>query len=179
MLPQVTDQHRRRALVLLFLVSLFNYGDRNMLGVLLPSIKADLQLSDTELGFITGLAFSLFYALMGIPIARLADRTSRRGVIAFALAGWSIMTAVCGVAQNFVQLALARVLVGVGEAGATPPSHAIIADLFPKAKRAFALSIYALGSPMGVIIAYLGGAWLTQEYGWRLTLFAFGLPCRL
>ncbi|MBL8629083.1 MAG: MFS transporter [Rhodospirillaceae bacterium] len=172
----ITDDHRRRALVLLFLVSLFNYGDRNMIGVLVPAIKADLGLSDTEIGFITGLAFSLFYALMGIPIARLADTISRRGVISIALAVWSAMTCACGLAQNFVQLALARVLVGVGEAGATPPSHAIIADLFPKARRAFALSVYAFGSPMGVIIAYLAGAWLTQEYGWRVTLFVFGLP---
>jgi len=175
-LTQVDDSHRRRALVLLFLVSLFNYGDRNMIGVLVPAIKADLNLSDTQIGFITGLAFSLFYALMGIPIARLADRFSRRGVVSIALAVWSAMTCACGLAQNFVQLALARVMVGVGEAGATPPSHAVIADLFPKAKRAFALSVYALGSPVGVIVAYLGGAWLTQEYGWRVTLFIFGLP---
>jgi predicted MFS family arabinose efflux permease len=175
-LNQVTDSHRNRALVLLFVVSLFNYGDRNMIGVLVPSIKADLQLSDTEIGFITGLAFSLFYAFMGIPIARLADRFSRRGVVAVALAVWSAMTCACGMAQNFFQLALARVMVGVGEAGATPPSHAIIADLFPKTKRAFALSVYALGSPMGVIVAYLAGAWLTQEYGWRVTLFIFGVP---
>ncbi|MBL8643364.1 MAG: MFS transporter [Rhodospirillaceae bacterium] len=173
---EITDSHRRRALVLLFMVSLFNYGDRNMIGILVPAIKADLGLSDTEIGFITGLAFSLFYALMGIPIARLADRFSRRGIVSIALAVWSAMTCACGLAQNFVQLALARVLVGVGEAGATPPSHAIIADLFPKARRAFALSVYAFGSPMGVIIAYLAGAWLTQEYGWRVTLFAFGVP---
>ncbi len=172
----ITEAHRRRALVFLFLVSLFNYGDRNMIGVLVPAIKADLDLSDTQIGFITGLAFSLFYALMGIPIARLADTFSRRGVISVALAIWSAMTCACGLAQNFMQLALARVLVGVGEAGATPPSHAIIADLFPKARRAFALSVYAFGSPMGVIIAYLAGAWLTQEYGWRVTLFVFGLP---
>ena len=172
----IGDIQRRRALILLFLVSLFNYGDRNMIGVLVPSIKADLQLSDTEIGFITGLAFSVFYALMGIPIARLADRFSRRGVVSIALAVWSAMTVACGLAQNFAQLALARVMVGVGEAGATPPSHAIIADIFPKARRAFALSVYALGSPMGVIIAYMGGAWLAQEYGWRVTLFVFGLP---
>jgi predicted MFS family arabinose efflux permease len=172
----VTDQHRRRALVLLFVVALFNYGDRNMMGVLVPAIKADLQLTDTQLGFITGIAFSLFYALMGIPIARLADTISRRAVVSVALAVWSAMTVACGLAQNFTQLALSRVLVGVGEAGATPPSHAIIADLFPKPKRALALSVFALGSPVGVIVAYLLGAWITQNYGWRMTLFAFGIP---
>jgi predicted MFS family arabinose efflux permease len=173
---QITEHHRRRALVFLFFVSLFNYGDRNMIGVLVPAIKTDLALSDTEIGFITGLAFSLLYAAMGIPIARLADTSSRKGVISVALVTWSAMTCVCGVAQNFIQLALARVMVGIGEAGATPPSHAIIADLFPKARRAFAISIYAFGSPAGMIIAYLVGAWLTQSYGWRVTLFAFGLP---
>ncbi len=111
---------RVTALSLLFLVSFFNYMDRYMLAVLLPAIKADLQLSDTEIGFITGLAFTLFYATMGIPIARLADRYSRKNIIAIALSVWSAMTALCGVAQNFVQLAVARVLVGVGEAGASP-----------------------------------------------------------
>jgi predicted MFS family arabinose efflux permease len=174
--PLITDRQRRMALVLLFLVSLFNYGDRNMIGVLVPSIKADLNLSDTQIGFITGIAFSLFYALMGIPIARLADTLSRRSVVATALAVWSAMTAACGLAQNFVQLALARVMVGVGEAGATPPSHAIIADLFPKARRAMAISVYSFGSPAGVIVAYLVGAWITETWGWRVCLFAFGIP---
>lgn len=175
-LPTITEADRRRALILLFMVSLFNYGDRNMLGVLVPAIKADLQLSDTQIGFITGIAFSLFYALMGIPIARLADTLSRKTVVAMALAIWSAMTAICGLAQNFVQLAVARVLVGVGEAGATPPSHAMIADLFPKTRRAGALAIYSLGSPIGLIISYLLGAWIAQEYGWRAALLAFGLP---
>lgn len=172
----ITDGHRRRALALLFLVSLFNYGDRNMIGVLVPAIKADLSLSDTQIGFITGLAFSLFYALMAVPIARLADVLSRKAVLSLALGIWSAMTVACGLAVSFFQLAVARVLVGVGEAGATPPSHAIIADLFPKDRRARALSVYSLGSPAGVIVAYLAGAWLTEEYGWRTTLFVFGLP---
>ncbi|MSO96624.1 MAG: MFS transporter [Rhodospirillaceae bacterium] len=175
-LTAITESQRRRALALLFMVALFNYGDRNMMGVLVPAIKADLQLSDTQLGFITGIAFTLFYALMGIPIARLADTVSRRGVVAVAMAIWSAMTVTCGLAQNFTQMAVSRLLVGIGEAGATPPSHAIIADLFPKAKRGLALSVFALGSPIGVIIAYILGAWITQTYGWRTTLFAFGIP---
>ncbi|MBM3514673.1 MAG: MFS transporter [Alphaproteobacteria bacterium] len=174
--PTITEADRRRALVFLFMVSLFNYGDRNMLGVLVPAIKADLQLSDTQIGFITGIAFSLFYAVMGIPIARMADTMSRKTVVSVALAVWSAMTVACGLAQNFVQLALARVMVGVGEAGATPPSHAMIADLFPKARRAGALAVYSLGSPVGLIMSYLLGAWITQTYGWRAALFAFGLP---
>ena len=131
----------RQALALLFLVSLFNYMDRYMLAVLLPAIKTDLRLSDTQVGFVSGLAFTLFYATMGIPIARLADRYNRKNIIAIALAVWSAMTAVCGLAQNFVQLALARIMVGVGEAGCSPPSHSLIADLFPVKQRAKALSV--------------------------------------
>ena len=174
--PPFTARLRRRALGLLFCVALLNYLDRNLLGILLPSIKAELDLSDTALGFITGIAFSVFYALMGIPIARLADRTARRKVIAVAMAVWSAMTAVCGLATTFWQLALARVLVGVGEAGATPPSHALIADLFPKQSRATALSVYALGSPVGIILGFLAAGWIAQTLGWRIALFCFGLP---
>ena len=167
---------RTMALALLFLVSLFNYMDRYMLAVLLPAIKADLQLSDTQIGFITGLAFTLFYATMGIPIARLADRYSRRNIIAIALTVWSAMTALCGLAQNFVQLAVARIMVGVGEAGASPPSHSLIADLFPVEKRARALSVYALGAPVGILIGFMLGGWITQLYGWRAALFTVGIP---
>lgn len=166
----------RQALALLFLVSLFNYMDRYMLAVLLPAIKTDLRLSDTQVGFVSGLAFTLFYATMGIPIARLADRYNRKNIIAIALAVWSAMTAVCGLAQNFVQLALARIMVGVGEAGCSPPSHSLIADLFPVKQRAKALSVYALGAPVGILIGFLLGGWLTQLYGWRVALFTVGLP---
>jgi len=172
----LTNSVRTTALALLFLVSFFNYMDRYMLAVLLPAIKADLQLSDTEIGFITGLAFTLFYATMGIPIARLADRYSRKNIIAIALTVWSVMTAVCGLAQNFVQLAVARVMVGVGEAGASPPSHSLIADLFPVEKRARALSVYALGAPVGILIGFMLGGWITQLYGWRAALFTVGIP---
>ncbi|MDE0158013.1 MAG: MFS transporter [Gammaproteobacteria bacterium] len=169
-------QVRTTALALLFLVSFFNYMDRYMLAVLLPAIKADLQLSDTEIGFITGLAFTLFYATMGIPIARLADRYSRKNIIAIALTVWSAMTALCGLAQNFAQLAVARIMVGVGEAGASPPSHSLIADLFPVEKRARALSIYALGAPVGILVGFMLGGWITQLYGWRAALFTVGIP---
>ncbi len=169
-------QARTTALALLFLVSFFNYMDRYMLAVLLPDIKADLQLSDTEIGFITGLAFTLFYVTMGIPIARLADRYSRKNIVAIALAVWSAMTAICGLAQNFVQLAVARIMVGVGEAGASPPSHSLIADLFPVETRARALSVYSLGAPVGILIGFMLGGWITQIYGWRAALFTVGIP---
>ena len=154
-------RNTRYALALLFMVSFFNYMDRYMLAVLLPAIKADLQLSDTEIGFITGLAFTLFYATMGIPIAKLADRYSRKNIIAVALSVWSVMIALCGLAQNFVQLAVARIMVGVGEAGASPPSHSLIADLFPVEKRARALSVYTLGAPVGILVGFLLGGWIT------------------
>ena len=158
------------------MVSFFNYMDRYMLAVLLPAIKADLQLSDTEIGFITGLAFTLFYATMGIPIARLADRYNRKNIIAIALTVWSAMTALCGLSQNFMQLAVARVMVGVGEAGASPPSHSLIADLFPVEKRARALSVYSLGAPVGILVGFMVGGWITQLHGWRAALFTVGIP---
>jgi predicted MFS family arabinose efflux permease len=174
--PPITDALRRRTLVLLFGVSFLNYLDRNVIGILVPAIKADLTLSDTEIGFITGIAFSLFYAVMGIPIARLADRFPRRMVIAGAMTLWSLMTAACGLAANFWQLALARVLVGVGGGGATPPSHSLIADLFPKERRATALSLYAIGSAVGLVVGFLIGGWITQAVGWRAALLGVGLP---
>jgi MFS family permease len=164
------------ALGLLFLVSFFNYMDRYMLAVLLPAIKEDLALSDTQIGFITGLAFTLFYATLGIPIARLADRYSRRMIISIALAAWSAMTAACGMAQTFIQLTVARVLVGVGEAGASPPSHSLIADLFPAHKRAGALSTYTLGAPVGILIGFALGGWLVELYSWRVALFTVAIP---
>jgi len=163
-------------LVILFFVSFFNYMDRYMLAVLLPAIKADLGLSDTQIGFITGLAFTLFYATMGIPIARLADRKSRKTIIAIALSFWSLMTMLCGLAQNFIQLALARVLVGVGEAGASPPSHSLIADYFPLEKRATAISFFNIGAPVGILVGFLAGGWLTEFFSWRIALITVGAP---
>ncbi len=161
---------------LLFLVSFFNYMDRYMLAVLLPAIKIDLNLSDTQIGFITGFAFTIVYASFGLPIARLADRYSRRTIISLALSFWSLMTAACGLTQNFIQLTLARVMVGLGEAGASPPSHSLIADYFPVHKRAMALGVYSLGAPVGILIGFTLGGWLTELYSWRVALFVVGLP---
>ncbi|RMF96994.1 MAG: MFS transporter [Gammaproteobacteria bacterium] len=167
---------RRLALLLLFLVSLFNYMDRYMLAVLLPAIKAELALSDAQAGLLTGLAFTLFYATLGIPIARLADRYSRRRIIALALGFWSAMTAACGLVQGFWQLLAARVLVGAGEAGASPPSHSLIADLYRASERARALSIYALGAPVGILVGFALGGWLVAHYDWRVALLAVATP---
>lgn len=163
-------------LALLFLVSFFNYMDRYMLAVLLPGIKADLDLSDTQIGLITGIAFTLFYATLGVPIARLADKYSRRVIISVALAAWSVMTALCGLAQNFWQLAIARVLVGVGEAGASPPSHSLISDYYPPERRARALSVFTIGAPVGIMVGFVLGGWLAEHYSWRIALVTVAVP---
>jgi len=172
----VTTGYRKFILGLLFLVGLFNYGDRFMLAVLLPDIKTDLDLTDTQIGFITGVGFTVFYAVCGIPIARLADRGSRRVIISSVVAIWSVMTAICGLAQSFAQLAVARILVGVGEAGATPSSQSLIADYYPKERRASSLAVYALSSPVGILLGFLLGGLIAGSFGWRVALFAFGLP---
>lgn len=173
---QALDRQRGPALGILFCVSTLNFLDRYMFGILLPQIKNELHLSDTELGFVTGTAFALFYATMGVPIARIADRTSRRNVLAIAVGAWSGVVALTGLVQNFWQLAIARVFMGLGEAGATPPSHAIIGDLFPKTTRASALAIYGLGSPVGLMLGFILGGWISQNYGWRAALLTFGIP---
>jgi MFS family permease len=172
----ITDNQRRVALFLLFLVSLFNYGDRFLLSVLVPPIKKDFALTDAQVGFMTGIGFTFFYALMGVPIAALADRGSRKKVIGWALAAWSLMCAACGLVQNYVQLLIARVLLGVGEAGASPPSHALLSDLYPPARRATALGIYTLGSPIGLFLGFWVGGVMADAYGWRAVLIAFGIP---
>ena len=151
--------YRRYALGTLLTVYVFNFIDRSILSILAQSIKEDLDLSDTELGFLGGIAFAVFYTFVGIPIARMADRGVRRNILAVCLMIWSGMTALCGFAQNFVQLLLARIGVAVGEAGGSPPSHSMISDLFPPASRATALGIYALGIPIGTMIGNLAGGW--------------------
>jgi predicted MFS family arabinose efflux permease len=139
-------------------------------------VRLEFDLSDTQLGFLSGIAFALFYATLGIPIAHLADRTSRTGVISVCLALWSGMTALCGVAQNFWQLMLARIGVAVGEAGGSPPSHSLIADYFRDNERATALGIFALGVPIGTMFGLFIGGWVNEWLGWRLTFMVVGLP---
>ncbi|PCG16155.1 MULTISPECIES: spinster family MFS transporter [Sphingomonas] len=163
-------------LALLTLTYFFSFMDRQILAILLEPIKRDLSLSDTQLGLLSGLVFAIFYATLGIPIARLADRTSRRNIIAASLAVWSVMTALCGVAQNFTQLLLARVGVGVGEAGAGPPSQSIIADLYPPEKRASAMAIYSLGVLLGGGLGIMIGGNVAHAYGWRAAMLVVGIP---
>jgi predicted MFS family arabinose efflux permease len=167
---------RRYALSVLVVVYTFNFIDRQILSILMEPIKADLGLSDTQLGLLTGFAFALFYATLGIPIARLADKGNRRNLIAGALTIWSAMTAMSGLAQNFWHLLIARIGVGIGEAGCSPPAHSIISDYYPAEKRATALGIYSLGIPVGILFGFLAGGWLNQFFGWRVAFFVVGVP---
>ena len=167
---------RQYALGVLVVVYTFNFIDRQILSILLEPIKAELGLSDSALGLLTGFAFALFYATLGIPIARYADKGNRRNLIALALAIWSAMTALSGVAQNFWQLLAARIGVGVGEAGCSPPAHSMISDYFPAEKRATALGIYSLGIPVGILFGFLAGGWLNEFFGWRVAFFVVGVP---
>jgi predicted MFS family arabinose efflux permease len=163
-------------LLLLLVVYISNYADRMILSVLMPYIKAEFQVSDAALGFLAGTAFAVFYATLGVPIAIWADRGNRKTIIAVSVTIWSAMTAVCGLAGNYWQFALARVGVGVGEAGGSPPSHAIISDLFGPKTRATALGIFALGVPFGLFVGLYGGALVAAEYGWRMAFFVLGIP---
>ena len=146
----MTDGQRRYALGVLAVVYMFNFIDRQILAILLPSIKNEFQVSDTALGFLVGTAFALFYVSLGVPIARYADRSNRRNLIALAVAVWSGMTALSGMAANFWQLALARVGVGIGEAGCSPPAHSMIADMYPPEQRSSAMGVYTLGISAGI-----------------------------
>ena len=167
--------YARYVLGVLFLVYVFNFIDRQVLSILLEPIKADLGVSDTFMGFLTGFAFVFFYTFAGIPIAGYADRGSRRGIIALGLLVWSSMTAFSGLARSGFQLALARIGVGVGEAAGTPPAHSLLSDYFPPERRATALAIYAMGIYIGVAAAFMGGAWVGSQFGWRTVFFAVGL----
>lgn len=169
---------RRRGLTLalLTLTYFFSFMDRQILAILLEPIKRDLTLNDTQLGLLSGLVFAIFYATLGIPIARLADRSNRRNIIAASLAVWSVMTALCGVAQNFTHLLLARIGVGVGEAGSGPPSQSIIADLYPPEKRASAMAIYSLGVLLGGGLGIMIGGNVAHAYGWRAAMMVVGIP---
>ena len=163
-------------LAILTIVYAFNFIDRQILVILQPLIKTDLDLSDTQLGLLSGIAFAAFYTFMGIPIARLADKKNRRNIIAISLTIWSGMTAVSGLAQNYLQLLLARLGVGIGEAGGSPPAHSMISDMFTPKKRATALAIYSAGLYLGVVIGYSFGGVLGVTYGWRTTFMIVGLP---
>lgn len=171
-----SPKYRRYVLGVLVVVYVFNFLDRQIVTILAEPIKNELGLSDTQIGLMTGLAFAMFYTVLGIPIARLADRANRVSIISGALVIWSGMTALCGLAQNFAQILAARIGVGVGEAGCSPPAHSLIADYYPPNERSSALSIYALGIPIGSLLGLLAGGWAAEFYGWRTAFLLVGLP---
>jgi MFS family permease len=160
---------------ILVVVYTFNFIDRQIVGILAVPIKADLGLSDTQLGLMGGLAFALFYTGLGIPVAMLADRWKRTWIMTIALMVWSGMTAVCGLAQNFWHLFLARLGVGVGEAGGVAPAYSLISDYFPSHQRARALSVYSFGIPIGSALGILFGGYIASKIDWRYAFFAVGL----
>jgi len=171
-----SKRYRWTVLVMLTLVYTFNFIDRQILVILQEPIKADLGLSDAQLGLLTGFSFALVYVTAGIPIAWLADRANRRNIVAASLAFWSLMTALSGLVQNFGQLLAARLGVGVGEAGGSPPSHSMISDYFPPSSRGTALSFYSMGIYIGVLFGFAAGGWIAENFGWRNAFFVIGIP---
>ena len=171
-----SKSYRAYALGVLLVVYTFNFIDRILVGVVGEAVKRDLNISDLELGLLGGTFFAILYSLLGVPIARAAERANRVTIITIGAALWSVMTAACGFAQNFMQLALARIGVGIGEAACVPPSHSVISDYFPTARRASALAIFALGVPIGTMMAAIGGGWLVEHVNWRAAFWLLGAP---
>jgi MFS family permease len=171
-------KHRNYALAVLFIVYIFNFIDRQIVNILQEDIKADLNLLDWQLGTMTGLAFAVVYCTFGIPVARIADSTSRKGVVVASLAVWSGFTALCGLATNYVTLLLARMGVGLGEAGGSPPAHAMISDLYEKEKRGRALAIYSAGLYAGTLLGYyLAAGCQTRSPGARRSSSSVSPAC--
>jgi MFS family permease len=166
----------RLVLILLFLVYSLNYLDRQVINILGQSIKTDLHLSDLQLGLLSGTAFGIFYSLLGLPLARLADRMNRVYIIAAAITVWSVFTSACSLAQSYIQLFLLRLGVGVGEAGGTPPSQSLISDYFPAARRGTAMAVFNMGVPFGSFLGFLLGGYLNDFATWRTALLVAGLP---
>jgi predicted MFS family arabinose efflux permease len=173
---EISPRYANYVLGVLFTVYVINFIDRQVLAVFIGPIKEEFEVSDTAMGLLVGFAFALFYTFAGIPIARWADRGNRRSIIAIGLALWSAMTVACGFTRNFLQLALARVGVGVGEAAGSPPAHSLISDYFAPTQRATALGIYSWGVYIGSALAYLGGGYLRAHFEWRTAFILLGIP---
>ncbi|MGY6661501.1 MAG: spinster family MFS transporter [Glycocaulis sp.] len=167
---------RRYAIGMLLVIYIFNFLDRQIVNILAEPIKIELGLADWQLGMLTGLAFAAFYTVLGIPIARYAEKADRVKIISVAVAVWSAFTIACGLAANFTQLLLARIGVGVGEAGCSPPAHSLITDYTPKEERASALAIYSMGIPLGSLAGMALGGLIADAFGWRVAFFVAGAP---
>jgi MFS family permease len=174
--PLYSNGYKATVLGLLLATYTFNFIDRTIIATIGQAIKVDLKLTDTQLGLLGGLYFALLYTLLGIPIARMAERWNRVTIISISLVIWSGFTALCGSAASFGQLALYRFGVGVGEAGCSPPSHSLISDYYAPKQRASALSIYSFGIPLGTMVGAVAGGWLAQEFSWRVAFVIVGLP---
>ena len=164
------------SLGMLVVVNVMSQLDRQIMSVLIEPIRTDLRLSDTEMGFIVGMAFAVFYTIAGLPLGRLADRANRRNVIVTVLTFWSLMTAACGLARGYWTLFAARVGVGIGEAGCAPAAQSILADRFPPQHVGRALSSYQLAIPIGILVGLAGGGWLSDHFPWRQVFMMVGLP---
>jgi predicted MFS family arabinose efflux permease len=174
--PLLSARYRARFVAILFLVCFLNLADRTVLSVLVPLIRVDLRLTDSEIGMLQGLAFALLYGGLGLPIGWLAERRSRVGIIALATAFWSVATALSGMAANFGQMLVARVGVGLGEAGFTAPTSSLVADHFPRARRASGMSLIMLGLPIGAMVGALLAGVIAERWGWRAVFWSFGIP---
>ncbi|HEY3949883.1 MFS transporter [Phenylobacterium sp.] len=174
--PKTGAGYRYLVVGLLAVVYTFNFMDRQIMSTLIEPIRKELGLSDTSLGFLGGLSFAIFYTTCGIPVAWLSDRYRRVWIMAAACGIWSVFTASCGLATNFVQLAFARIMVGAGEAGGSPPSYSLVSDYFPPKERGTGLALYSLGVPIGSMMGVLYGGRVAADYGWRMAFFAVGLP---
>jgi MFS family permease len=166
----------RTTLTLLMLAFTLSICDRMILSILFPDIQAEFGLSDTQLGLLGGMTFALFYATMGLPIARLSDQYSRKIIIITSLVIFSLLTVFSGLAAGFISLLLFRIGVGIGEAGVNPASHSIIADYFPPQRRGFAMAILMLGGSFGMMLGFVGGGFIAEAYGWRIALVSVGVP---
>ena len=177
-MSEITITKRQRSYTLFLLVVVFtsSHVDRQIVAILQEPIKMEFGVSDTELGLLTGVMFALFYATLGMPMAMWADRRNRRNLITFSITLWSAMTALCGAAVQFWQLLLARIGVGVGEAGSNPPSHSMIADLYKPEERGTAMAIFSLGVNFGIMLGYLIGGWVNEWIGWRWAFVVAGVP---
>jgi MFS family permease len=174
--PLFSRSYTGWVLTLLLLTYTFNFIDRTIIATIGQAIKVDLKITDAQLGLLGGLYFALLYTILGIPLARFAERYSRVRIITVALVIWSVFTALCGTAANFATLSLYRFGVGVGEAGCSPPSHSLISDYYEPKKRATALSIYSFGIPLGTMFGAVAGGWLTQAFSWRVAFMIVGAP---
>jgi MFS family permease len=174
--PNTSKKYAWYALWLLFLVNLLNYFDRNLITILIEPIRKDLSLSDAQSGMLMGLAFALIYSVLGVPVARIADRGRRVTVLSVSLAVWSGMTTLCGFANSFATMFLARLGVGVGEAGGLPSTHALVAEYFPREKRGVAMSIVAVGGSAGLLLGLILGGLLHGAFGWRKAFMIAGAP---